>query len=242
LVYFCSVHAFEQQPLDEPVDETRQRVRSSWAPVYDRTKAAAEAEVRRAISEGLDAVIVHPSGIIGPNDFAPSRMGRFLLDLSRRSLPALVEGGFDFVDVRDVVDGAIAAAEHGRTAESYILSGAWHTMASIAERCGEITGVRPPRVCSPMWLARVGAPFMDLWYLATKQEPLFTRESLAALRANRVYVRDKAARELGYAPRPLEQTLLDTYRWFAEDGRLPATVASRLAASSPSTGVENRKA
>jgi dihydroflavonol-4-reductase len=242
LVYFCSVHAFDQQPLDLPVDETRRRVRSSWAPVYDRTKAAAEAEVRRAIGEGLDAVIVHPSGIVGPNDFGPSRMGRLLLDLCHRSLPALVDGGFDFVDVRDVVDGAIAAAERGRTAESYILSGAWHSMTRVAELCGEVTGVRPPRMCSPMWLARVGAPFMDLWYLTTKNEPLFTRESLAALRANRTYLHDKAARELGYAPRPFTQTVADTYRWFAEEGRLPSSVASRVLESVVSTGTANRKA
>lgn len=241
LVYFCSVHAFEQTPLDAPVDETRRRVCSSWAPAYDRSKAEAEAEVRRAIADGLDAVIVHPSGIIGPHDFGPSRMGRFLLDLSHRSLPALVDGGFDFVDVRDVVDGAIAAAERGRTGESYILSGAWHSMSAVADMCSELTGVRPPRVCSPMWLARVGAPFMDLWWLATRREPLFTRESLTALRANRSYVAEKAARELGYAPRPLERTIADTYRWFAEAGRLPPAVAQRLRSSSP-TGVENRSA
>jgi dihydroflavonol-4-reductase len=228
LVYFCSVHAFDQAPLDEPVDETRRRVKLGSAPAYDCSKAAAEAEVRRAIEDGLDAVIVHPSGVIGPHDYMPSRMGRFFLDLSHRSLPALVSGGFDFVDVRDVVDGAIAAAENGRTGESYILSGAWLEMSDLAERSAKITGVRPPRLCSPMWLARVGAPFMDLWYLATKQEPLFTRESLTALRANRSYVREKAARELGYAPRPIEQSSRDIYSWFAEAGRLPSEVASRL--------------
>jgi dihydroflavonol-4-reductase len=241
LVYFCSVHAFEQSPLHVPIDEGRARVRSLWAPTYDRSKAAAEAQVRQALSEGLDAVIVHPSGIVGPHDFGPSRMGRFLLDLCHRSLPALVDGGFDFVDVRDVVQGAMAAAEHGRTGESYILSGAWHSMARVAELCGGVTGVRPPALCSPMWLARVGAPFMDLWYLATRKEPLFTRESLTALRANRSYLHEKAARELAYAPRPLEQTIADTYRWFAQDGRLPSAVASRLS-SSPSERVENRRA
>lgn len=228
LVYFCSVHAFEQTPLDRPIDEVRRRVRSPSAPAYDRSKAAAEAEVRQAVRDGLDAVIIHPSGIIGPHDYRPSRLGRFLLSLCRRRMPALVDGGFDFVDVRDVVDGAIAAAERGRTGESYILGGTWRSIPELASICAEVTGVPPPRWCSPMGLARMGAPFMDLWYRATRIEPLFTSESLEALRGNPTYVCEKASRELGYCSRPTEETIRDTYRWFAAFGRLPEPVASKL--------------
>ena len=84
---------------------------------------------------------------------------------------------------------------------------------------------------------------MDLWYLATKHEPLFTRESLTALRANRSFLHEKATRELGYAPRPLDETIGDIYRWFAREGLLPPQVASRFAThDEPAARVHKRSA
>lgn len=227
MIHFCSVHAFEQQPLTEPIDETRARV-SSGASAYDRSKARGEAAIRDLVERGLDVVILHPSGIVGPGDYKPSRMGQVLLDLVRRKLPGLVDGGFDWVDVRDVVDCAISAAEHGRTGHSYIVSGQWHSIAEVAAVAASITGVRPPRATSPMWLARLGAPFLEAWAKATGTEPLYTRESLLALRANPVYVADKARRELGHDPRPVETSIRDAYRWFAARGWIDGSIARRI--------------
>jgi dihydroflavonol-4-reductase len=227
-VHFCSVHAFEQEPLHEPLDETRARVRGPDAPAYDVSKAGGEAEIRKAIADGLDAVILHPSGILGPHDYRPSRMGTVLLDLYHRRLPSLVQGGFDWVDVRDVVTTAIAAAERGRTGESYLVTGHWLSIPDVAAIAQACTGVAAPRVTSPMWLARVGAPVMERWAKLTRREPLYTAESLLALRANRAYVRDKAAADLGHDPRPTRESIRDAYRWFAEHGRIPRRVLERL--------------
>ena len=221
MVYLCSVHAFEQHPLDEPLDETRTRVGKGGL-AYDLSKADGEREVRAAIADGLDAVILHPSGIIGPHDYRTSRMGKVLLDLYNRRLPALVPGGFDFVDVRDVVGSAIAAMERGRTGESYLVTGHWQAVASLADIAQELTGARPPRITAPMWLARIGAPFMQGWAQVFDQEPLFTGESLSALRANRVYVRDKAAKDLGHDPRPTRASMEAAYAWFVDHGRIPS--------------------
>lgn len=230
LLHVCSVHAFRQAPLDQPIDETRARVQPGEAPAYDCSKAAGEAEIRRLITKGLEAVIVHPSGIIGPFDFRPSRMGQVLLDLYQRKLPALVAGGFDWVDVRDVVAGAIAAMERGRCNESYILSGNWQSMADLASMAALVTGMAPPRFTSPPWLARAGAPLMEGWAHLTGREPLYTREALAALGGNKRYLGDKARRELGYYPRALQESVRDTYHWFAASGRLPRALAARIEA------------
>ncbi len=231
LVHFCSVHAFEQAPLDVPLDETRSRVNRADAPAYDRSKAQGEAEVRKAIAEGLDAVILHPSGVIGPFDHRPSRMGQVFLDLYHRKLPSLVDGGFDWVDARDVANTAIAAAERGRTGESYLVSGHWKSVGELADLAHRVTGVPPPRLTSPMWLARLGAPFMERWAELTGREPLYTAESLLALRANRRYVRTKAERELGHDPRPTIESIRDIYRWFAQEGRIPSAILDRLFAT-----------
>lgn len=229
MIYFCSVHAFEQEPLHLPIDETRVRVVRGTA--YDRSKAGGEAEVRKRVARGLEAMILHPSGILGPHDFGPSRMGRVFVDMYHRRVPALVPGGFDWVDVRDVALAAIAAWERGRTGESYILSGRWASMGELAMLAAEITGVAPPRIETPLWLARAGAPFMEAWARVRKTEPLYTRESLLILQANRAYVREKATRELGHAPRPLHESVRDAHRWFAEAGVLPKSLLRRLDAA-----------
>jgi dihydroflavonol-4-reductase len=91
-----------------------------------------------------------------------------------------------------------------------------------------VTKVAPPRLTSPRWLAHVGAPFLESWAKLTRQEPLYTRESLIALGANRQYVRKKAERELGHRPRPTQESVRDAYRWFAENGRLPQSLLERL--------------
>ncbi len=133
-------------------------------------------------------------------------------------LPATIGGGFDWVDVRDVVRSAIAAATSGRRGESYLLSGHRLTVRDLLERAGRICGVRSPRLTTPMWLARLVAPAATAWDRLAGREPLFTSEGLRALRSGARYTSAKAARELGHRARPIEETLEDTYAWFLRVG------------------------
>ena len=110
MVHVSSVHALKQDPLDRPLDEERPLEDAKDASPYERSKAEAEREVLAAVGAGLDAVIVHPGGVIGPFDYKPTGSGRMLFDLGSGSLPALLPGGHDWVDSRDVASGAIAAA------------------------------------------------------------------------------------------------------------------------------------
>ena len=226
LVHFSSIHAFSAFPRSQPVDETRALNDGHSGPPYDRSKAGGEREIKKGLERGLDAVVVNPTAIVGPHDYGPSRMGHVLLDLYHRRLPALIEGGFDWVDVRDVVDGALAAAERGRTGERYLLSGHHKSVAELASLAQELTGVRAPRFVSPMWLARVGAPFATAAAKVLQKEPLFTSRSLHALRNHQHVSHAKATRELGYEPRPLRTTLTDTYDWFRENGQLDSSARS----------------
>jgi nucleoside-diphosphate-sugar epimerase len=220
LVHFSSIHALSPDPIDRPVDETRGPAAGPEALDYDRSKARAEAEVLAGVARGLDAVILTPTGMLGPPDFGPSVIGAVILDLCRGTLPGLVEGGFDWVDTRDVADAAVAAAERGRTGERYILSGRWISTRELAELVAAASGTRAPRLVSPMWLARLAAPLVTRYARLRGKPPLYTPGALYVLRSFRHVSSAKAARELGWRPRPVEQSVADTVAWLREDRHL----------------------
>ncbi len=220
LVHFSSIHALQQEPMSTPVDESRPLADSRHYPPYDRSKAAAEKEVRRGIEKGLDAIIINPTAIIGPYDYQPSHFGEALLSLAKRRLPALVTGGFDWVDVRDVVEGAMVAEKRAPPGAQYILSGHWVSMCDIAAMVAEISGMPSPRFVLPLWMARLGAPVITALSRLKGKRPLYTSVSLRTLRSNRYISHARATSELGYQLRPFRETLIDTLRWFEENGQL----------------------
>jgi dihydroflavonol-4-reductase len=203
-----------------PVDESRPLSDSPDFPPYDRSKALGEKEVRRGIEQGLDAVILYPTAVIGPHDYEPSYLGRAILDIAQHKLPALVTGGYDWVDVRDVVQGAIAAETKGVSGSRYLLSGHWLSLGDIAQMISEITGTRQPRLTFPLWLARLGVPVVAIMGKIQEKNPLYTSFSLRALKSNHNMSHEKASRELGYQPRPIRETLTDTLQWFRDSGQL----------------------
>ncbi len=223
LVHFSSIHAFASDPVGGTIDEQRSLTEDQPANlIYDRTKAEGERVVAEGVARGLDAVIVNPTAALGPNDFQPSAMGQVLLDLHRGRLLALISGaGFNWVDVRDVVKSALQAERLGRTGEHYLLSGHWLSLVDLARLWGEVSGARIPRWVVPMGLARAAAPFAVAWARVMRRRPLFTSDSLRVLRNHRNISGARAQSELGHSPRPLEETLRDTYGWFKQNGRLP---------------------
>jgi len=91
----------------------------------------------------------------------------------------------------------------------------------------EIMGTPAPKMVMPKWLAFVGAPFMAGFAKMTGNRPLYTSASVRALRSGQDVSHNKAARELGYKPRPLRQTIVDTFEWFHESGYLGRPVKSK---------------
>lgn len=221
LVHFSSIQAYNQYPLDEVLDESRDSADGPQHDAYDRSKATGEVEIRRGIDRGLDAVILNPTGVIGPFDGGPSHMGQFFLDLHRRRIPAQIAGGFDVVDVRDVVDAAVVAETQARCGENYLLSGGWHSVRNLALLSQQVTGVPAPRLVFPMFMARVWAPFQVILDRSRGRRPLYTPAALRAMSgSNRRISSAKAQAELGFRSRPLADSVRDTYRWFDERGML----------------------
>jgi dihydroflavonol-4-reductase len=225
LVHFSSIHAIEQTPLNTPVDEKTPLIDSPNCPPYDRSKAAAEREVRQGIEEGLDAIILNPTAVIGPNDYQPSHLGAVLLALAQGKMPALVEGGFNWVDARDVAQAALKAGAKGPTGAKYILSGHYASVVELATLVESITGVPRPRMIFPVWLARTGAPIVATFNQITKNRPLYTSVSIRALsNCNPIISHERATKELDYHPRPLKETVTDTLDWFQEAGMLERSI------------------
>lgn len=218
LVHFSSIHALEQEPMDVPVDETRPRVTSKKYPPYDLSKAAGEREVLHGVRQGLDAVILNPTGIIGPFDFEPSYLGTALLHMARGRLPALITAGFDWVDARDVATAAIQASQHGLTGENYLISGHWRSIKQIAAMVAEFSGRRMPWLTVPLWLSYAGLPLTATHAALTRQRNIFTRATLLALKSNRNIDHSKASQHLNYQPRPFRETIMDTLQWFDDVG------------------------
>jgi len=215
LVYTSSIHALSRDwkgKIDErvPFDPDN--------PVggYDRTKAVASLAVLDAVKEGLNAVIVCPTGVIGPHDYRGSEMGDLLTGWLRRKLHFLIKGAYDFVDVRDVARGHILACDHGRTGEVYILSGRQIKVLELKKLVQDVLGYRIVSVTVPMWMAKIGAKFMPMYYRLTKKTPKFTDYSLETLQSNSNISSEKARRELGYSPRTLAATINDTVGWLIQ--------------------------
>ncbi len=205
-------------------------------PVYFRSKAASERAIRAAVDRGLHAVIVNPTGMVGPHDFGPSLFGQTLVDLWRGKMPALVDGGCNLVDIRDVAQTMIAAETKGEPGERYLVGGTWMSLIEIAELSSRLFGTRVPRFTTPMWLARRAASIATAVTKATGRDFRLTSQALDALVQHRLVLDTKAYDELGHRPRPIEETLRDTYEWFVgqrvlDDARLTSADSSSASAS-----------
>lgn len=212
-VHTSSVHAFDLHKCGPSLDETGPRAVGQHAPAYDRSKYAGEQRVRAVIDQGLDAVIVNPTGVFGPRDFGGGRVSEVIQQLRQGRIPVTVSGGFDFVDVRDVVEGMIAAMDAGRTGENYLLSGTRVSIRELAQLVAAVDNGRVPILDVPLGLVKPLAPLVEA--LTPKNRiPLFTRDSLHALEYSPAVSHHKATVELGYSPRPIHVSVADTIRWF----------------------------
>jgi dihydroflavonol-4-reductase len=219
-LHFSSIHALVHQPFDQPLDEQRPLAVSDHI-IYNQSKALAEEMVLHSVEAGLDAVIINPTSVIGPNDFKPSLIGQAIIQLYNRKIPALIPGGYNWVDVRDVVAGTIRAIESGRTGQSYLLSGHFKTLSELNKQITLIHGMDKNLPVIPFWLAEIGVPFLKAWARLRGDEPLYTKESVQILKTAHPNISSmKAHNELGYESRPFKDTLRDTIEWFKENNYL----------------------
>ena len=217
LIYVSSVHAITEKPNNELMTEINNFDSDKVKGLYAKTKAEAAKYVMNAIkNNNLNACIVHPSGIVGPNDFGNSHLTQLIKEVSNGKLFACVKGGYDFVDVRDVVDGIISACEKNNKGECYILSNKYITIKELTDMICDLQGLKRIKIVLPIWLAKLVSPFCEMYYNFKKQTPLFTKYSLYTLSSNSNFSNKKAKKELGYKNRDMNDTIKDTIKWLKE--------------------------
>ncbi len=219
-IHFSSIHAFCQDPQEKSLDETRPLV-GSEAFAYDRSKAEGEKAVMEAARNGMEAVVLSPTAIIGPADPEPGLTGKAVLQLLNHKIPALVPGGYNWIDVRDVVSTAISAIENARPGQKYLVAGKWHSLKELSAIVCRHSGVKTVQTVLPFWSAKIGLPFITMYSKLTGSEPLYTTESLEIVaKGSRFIDNSKSRKELGLEPRPLDETIHDLIEWFKTNNYL----------------------
>jgi dihydroflavonol-4-reductase len=216
-----------------PSDERTPVSEAQMTNPYKLSKWRAEVAARELVSEGAPVVIVNPSAPVGPRDVKPTPTGRVIVDFLRRSLPAYVDTGLNWVHVRDVAVGHLLAAERGRVGERYILGNAdgnW-TMKRALDELAAITGLGAPRFRVPHVVA-LGAAHVDEWIARfTGKEPKAPLAGVRMARYKMWFDPARAVAELGLPQTPPRRALEDAVEWFRSHGyaraERPRAVARR---------------
>lgn len=226
LIHISSIHALDYNQKNGFVNESTGLVNKDHNS-YDYSKALGEEAVVRAIQEGLDAYIVYPTGVIGPNDYFDSLVGSFLRKLFAGKMFAIINGGFDWVDVRDVCFGIRKILEKEINSDrkpvlrKYILSGQFAEFSKIARLASEISGRNLKPWIINKQFALLFLPFVKLIANLFGVAPLFTKESLETiLQTDPHFSSEKAYQELSYVQRSLEISLKDCYEWYTANDKI----------------------
>ena len=212
IVYVSSVHAIPEKPANETITEV-----SSFSPSlvhgqYAKSKAAAAQIVMDYAKAGLNVSVVHPSGIIGPGDTrSRNHMIRTIQAMAEGKISVGLQGGYDFVDSRDVAAGIIGCEEKGRPGECYILNGHYIGVLELVNTIRRLQGKKTTRFEAPHTAAKLIAPAAE-WVsrVFTREAPLLTPYSVYTLHTNGRFSHEKATREFDYRPRPMEESIRDS--------------------------------
>lgn len=224
LVYVSSTGAIPEAPKGQKIKEVSNFDPEKVVGWYSRTKAMASQEVLDAVRQrGLNACIVHPSGILGPNDYAVGEVTKTVIQIVNGEMPIGMQGSFNLCDVRDLAYGCIMAADKGRKGECYILGNEEVTLKELCRMLHDDLGCRPVRFYLPLGIAGFIAKRMEKKAKKTGKQPIMTSFSVYNLARNNAFDYSKAKKELGYKTRPYAETLHDEAQWLKREGKIKAT-------------------
>ena len=223
LVYCSSTGAIPEARKGEKIKEV-----DHFTPIdddrvvgcYSQSKAMATQAVLDAAKEGLNACVIHPSGILGPEDFAVGETTSTLIKIINGDMPMGIAGSFNLCDVRDLADGAISACDKGRKGECYILGNDPVSFKTFADLVSKESGCKKVGMFIPIAMANFLAKIMEKRAKKNGTKPLMTTFSVYNLARNNDFDSEKARRELGYKTRSYTETIRDEVKWLKETGKI----------------------
>jgi nucleoside-diphosphate-sugar epimerase len=222
IVYVSTVGIFGNTHK-KVVDESYVNPENAFTSYYEETKLEAHKLVARMIADqGLPAIIVQPGGVYGPGD--TSQVADLLEEFFAGKLPLLPfpELGICLSHVDDIAGGILLGLDKGEIGETYVISGPATTMREAIEMVAKVSGRKPPRGTLPTGLMKALTPIGPLIGKLMGQPPNLRELISSADNVTFWASYEKAGRELGYAPRGMEEGLRQTLE---ADDRFPAPAA-----------------
>jgi dihydroflavonol-4-reductase len=223
IVHVSTVGAFGNTNR-KVVDESFEHPGKEFTSYYEETKLESHRIVKRMIADqGLPAIIVQPGGVYGPGD--TSQVADLLEEFFAGKLPLLPfpELGICMTHVEDIAGGILLALDKGRLGETYVLSGPVTTMRDAIEIVASVSGRKAPKHALPTGLMKALTPIGPLVGKLMGQPPNL-RELISSADGVTFWAsHEKASRELGYAPRGMEEGMRQTLE---ADDRFPSPAAA----------------
>lgn len=221
LVYCSSTGAIPETKKGTKIKEVIYFDEDQVLGCYSRSKAIATQAVLDAVKlEGLNACVVHPSGILGPEDYAVGETTKTVIEILNGAMPMGMDGTFNLCDVRDLAAGTIAAADKGRKGQCYILGNEEVSFRDFVKMLCNEAGCPPIKRFLPLNVAHFLASLLEKQAKKTGKQPLMTTFSVYNLERNNCFDSSKARNELGYTTRPYTETIRDEVAWLKKAGKI----------------------
>ena len=221
LVYCSSTGAIPELPKGKIIKEVNKFDETKVLGCYSQSKALATQAVLDAVkNKGLNACVVHPSGILGPEDFAVGETTSVVIQIINGEMPMGIAGSFNLCDVRDLAKGTILASEKGKAGECYILANEEVSFKDFSRMLEKESKCKKMKMFLPLGVANFIASVMEKQAKKKGTKPLMTTFSVYNLARNNAFDSSKAKRELGYTTRSYEETVRDQVAWLKKEGKL----------------------
>lgn len=207
LVHVSSIAAIGTAKPDELITENDHLDSSTESDGYALSKLESEMEVWRGIAEGLDAVIVNPSLIIGPN--AGILGSGQLFETVRKGLKVYTTGSAGFVDVQDVAKCMIALMNSDITAERYIISAENRNYQQITAEIAEGFGIQPPTILAKPWMMEIAWRAAALLSAITGKPPVLDKIAAKSATLNKDFDNTKIKKAIGIEFKPISKTIVE---------------------------------
>jgi len=214
LVYSSSIASLGRGLSNNATTENDLRDNNYKSSIYSKSKFLAEQEVWRGIAEGLDAVMVNPSVIIGPGDW--NKSSTQLFKTMNNGLKFYTDGSNGYVDVRDVAEVMFRLMKSRINAERYILSSKDVSYKKLFTEIANVLDKKPPKYKAGKILSGMGWISMAVWGIITNSTPLITKETANSANSHYSYSSEKIRNTLNYSFIPIEESIIHTGKIFLD--------------------------